>query len=170
MPLSALLLTELDRESAATRRILERVPDEHLTWKPHAKSMTLGRLATHVAELPHWLNRILDADEYDAAARPFQPLAMESQASLLEFFEQSLFDGRAALGLASDEHLEQPWTFRAGERVIAHDSRYHMLRSWMLNHQIHHRGQLSVYLRLLDVPVPGMYGPSADERPAPKPA
>ena len=89
---------------------------------------------------------------------------------MLTFFEERLAAGRTALGLAPDEALHQPWTFRAGEHVISQGTRYEMIRNWMLNHQIHHRGQLSVYLRLLDVPVPGMYGPSADERPAPKPA
>ncbi|MBC7447076.1 MAG: DinB family protein [Hymenobacteraceae bacterium] len=168
--LNQLLLTELDREALATRRMLERVPAEHFAWQPHAKSMTLGRLATHVAELPAFLNRILDADEFDMAVPRPAPLHAEDSAALLAFFEERLAAGRTALGLTPDEALHQPWTFRAGERVIAQDSKYQMIRHWMMNHQIHHRGQLSVYLRLLDVPVPGMYGPSADERPAPKPA
>lgn len=150
--------------------MLERVPAEHLDWQPHPKSMTLGRLAGHVAELPSWLNRILDADEFDLAANRSQPFVAADPAALLAFFDERLAAGRTTLGLAPDEALQQPWIFRAGERVISQDSRYQMVRHWMLNHQIHHRGQLSVYLRLLDVPVPGMYGPSADERPAPKPA
>jgi uncharacterized damage-inducible protein DinB len=166
MSLNLLLLTELDRETITTRRILERVPSEHFGWQPHAKSMTLGRLATHIAELPQWLNRVLDADEFDMMAQPLRPLVADDTAALLAFFDERLANGRTALGLTTDEQLQQPWTFRAGERVLSHDSRYHTLRSWMFNHQIHHRGQLSVYLRLLDVPVPGMYGPSADDRAA----
>ncbi len=166
MSLSQLLLAELDRESVSTRRILERVPTEHFAWQPHAKSMSLGRLATHVAELPQWLNRVLDADEFDMIAKPLRPVVAESTAALLDFFDERMTVGRPALGLATDEQLQQPWVFRAGERVLSRDSRYHTLRNWMLNHQIHHRGQLSVYLRLLDIPIPGMYGPSADDRAA----
>lgn len=170
MSLNLLLLAELDREAIGARRVLERIPAEHFGWKPHEKSMSLGRLATHVAELPLWLNRILDADEFDFLANPYKPFEVSTTAELLDFFDQSLLTGRTSLGLATDEQLVQPWTFRRGDYVISKDTRYQMLRQWMMNHQIHHRGQLTVYLRLLDIPVPGLYGPSADERPAPKPA
>ena len=167
--LNLLLLAEVDREAASTRRVLERIPDEHFGWKPHEKSMTLGRLATHVAELPLWINRILDTDDFDFGAQPYQPVIADNREGLLSFFEDKLQAGRMALGLATDEQLAQTWVFRRGEYVIGKDVRYQMLRQWMLNHQVHHRGQLTVYLRLLDIPVPGLYGPSADERPAPRP-
>lgn len=168
MTLSQLLLIELDREALATRRLLERVPAENFGWQPHAKSMTLARLATHVAELPEWLNLILTAEEYDFTTGLLKPGSAADPAALLALFDERLALGRTELGLALDEALQQPWTLRAGAHVIMQNSRYHMLRHLVLNHQIHHRGQLSVYLRLLDVPVPGMYGPSADERVAPK--
>ena len=168
--LNQLLLTELDREAVASRRMLERVPADQFAWQPHPKSMTLGRLATHLSELPVFLNRILDADEFDMTASRPAPFVPDTAAALLGFFDERLAAGRTSLGLAPEEMLHQLWVFRAGERVIAQGTRYEMIRSWMMNHQIHHRGQLSVFLRLLDVPVPGMYGPSADDRPAPQPA
>ncbi len=168
--LNQLLLSEFDREATATRRILERVPAEHLDWRPHPKSMTLGRLAGHVAELPAWLHLIVEGTEFDIASGTFKPYAAESPAALLDFFDERLAAGRTVLGLAADEALDHPWTLRAGDHVIMQNSRYQSLRHLVFNHQVHHRGQLSVYLRLLDVPVPGMYGPSSDDRAAMTPA
>lgn len=161
--LNELLLAELKKESANTRKILQAVPDEHLGWKPHEKSFTLSRMASHVAEMPRWFNWILDSNELDMAATPLERFNCTSTSELLAFFDEKLSEAEAAISNATNEQLEQNWTFRRGEHIIVSSSRYDAVRSWMMNHQIHHRGQLSVYLRLLDVHVPGMYGPSADD-------
>jgi uncharacterized damage-inducible protein DinB len=163
MSISELLLNELKNEAASTRKILALVPDAHLDWQPHEKSFTLGRMASHVAELPLFLNRILDADEYDIATRTAPPYVCADNADLLNHFETRLAEGMPSLEKATDEHLAQDWVFRRGEIVLFKHSRYAAIRSWMFNHHIHHRGQLSVYLRMLDVAIPGMYGPSADD-------
>lgn len=158
-----MLVNEFDRESASTRKLLACFPDEHASWKPHEKSFTLSRLASHVAELPKFLEWILQLDELDIMALNGPRPMFQTKDEILAFFDEQAAKGRAALSEASDESLKENWTFRAGERIVAQASKYDSLRSWMMNHQIHHRGQLSVYLRLLDVPVPGMYGPSADD-------
>jgi uncharacterized damage-inducible protein DinB len=163
MKLSELLTKEIQQEAASTRKILKAVADEHFGWKPHEKSMTLGRMATHIAELPHWIIRVMGSDDFDMAAQPYQPVVCENNAQLLQFFEEKLSAALEGLQTADNDALAQQWTFRRGEMVIAQSSRYEAIRSWMMNHQVHHRGQLSVYLRLLDIPVPGMYGPSADD-------
>jgi uncharacterized damage-inducible protein DinB len=163
MNLNELLLKELQLESQSTRKILALVPGEKHSWKPHEKSMTIGRLATHVAELPQWLNRVLDTNEFDMAANPFQPYTAADNKELLHFFETKLETGIAALSNATDQLLNEEWIFRRGDFIIWKSSKYEAIRSWMFNHMVHHRGQLSVYLRLLDVPIPGMYGPSADD-------
>lgn len=163
MKLSELLLKEIQQEAASTRRILQVVPDEHIGWKPHEKSMTLGRLASHVAELPQFVNRALESDHYDMATRTGAPIVCESTAALLEFFEERLTAAIATLQDKDNDFLQETWTFRRGEMILGQPTRYEAIRSWMMNHQIHHRGQLTVYLRLLDIPVPGIYGPSADD-------
>ena len=163
MSISELLLKELEKEATSTRKILAVVPDEHLAWQPHEKSFTLGRMASHVAELPLFLNRILDADEYDMATRTAQPYVCADNADLRSHFETRLAEGIPSLEKATDEYLHQNWVLRRGELVIAESTRYEAIRNWMLNHHIHHRGQLSVYLRMLNVAIPGMYGPSADD-------
>ena len=163
MSLSELLLNELNKEAESTRKLLAIVPDEHLGWKPHEKSFTLGRMASHTAELPLFLNRILDADEYDMATRTGTPYVCADNTNLLSHFEMRLAEGIPSLEKATDEYLMQQWSLRRGETVIMTSTRYEAIRSWMFNHHIHHRGQLTVYLRLLDVVIPGMYGPSADD-------
>lgn len=163
MNLNELLIKELKQESENTRKILQCVPEEQIGWKPHEKSFTLGRLATHVAELPHWMLRILNADDFDMQANPYQPHTCQTQEELIAFFDQKLKEGMEALEKAANEQLQEEWIFRRGEHVIFKSTRYEAIRSWMFNHQFHHRGQLSVYLRLLDIPIPGMYGPSADD-------
>jgi uncharacterized damage-inducible protein DinB len=163
MSLSQLLVNEFDRESASTRKLLECFPDEHADWKPHEKSMTLGRLASHVAELPKFLAWIAENSEFDVQAQTAPRPMFKTKAELMAFFEDRLAEGRAALEQVSDEAMKEIWTFRSGEHIVSQVPRYDALRSWMMNHQIHHRGQLSVYLRLLDIPIPGMYGPSADD-------
>ncbi|WP_276134518.1 DinB family protein [Polluticoccus soli] len=162
-PLNQLLIAELQREAASTRKILAVVPTDKLEWRPHEKSMTLGRLASHVAEIPHWLNRPLENDVFDMAAQPYKPANCQNTQELLDLFETKLSAAIAALEKATDEDLAKQWTFRRGEHIVFQLSSYEAIRYMMGNHQVHHRGQLSVFLRLLDVPIPGMYGPSADD-------
>jgi len=162
MTIPELLLLEFDEEMPSTRRMLERVPEASLTWKPHEKSMTLGRLASHVADLP---NRCVAIVMTETFVRPpdFKPFLAGSAAELLERFDSASAEARAALASLREEQLAAMWTIRIGERVVNSLPRAMALRRVFLDHLIHHRGQLSVYLRLLDVPVPGMYGPSADD-------
>jgi uncharacterized damage-inducible protein DinB len=166
MPMSQALLPEFDHEMANTRKALERVPEEKFGWKPHEKSMTLGRLATHVAELTGWVPTTLESESFDFAppgAPPIQPKTAGSRAELLEMFDKNVATARAAIGGASDAQLMVPWTLLAGGKTIFSMPRIAVLRGMVMNHIIHHRGQLTVYLRLNDVPVPALYGPSADE-------
>lgn len=159
------MLAELAQESATTRRMLERVPAAHIHWQPHAKSMTLGRLATHVADLPSWMTMTLKTTRLDLAETEWKPMVFNTSEELLAHFEEVLAEATTALQDATDEDLFVPWTMRQGEQVFFTMPRIQVIRSMVLNHIVHHRGQLSVYLRLLDVPVPGSYGPSADESP-----
>lgn len=164
MQLKQLLIEELKRESENTRKILKLVPEGKNDWRPHEKSFPIGRLAAHVAELPMWLDRALNHPEYDMAAHPLKSITFDTNKELIDFFEEKLKNGISILERITDEQLEEPWVFRRGDHIISKDTRYNTIRSWMFNHQVHHRAQLSVYLRLLDIPVPGMYGPSADDR------
>ncbi len=163
MQLNQLLLAELEREAASTRKLLALVPADQLGWKPHEKSFTIGRLASHVAELPHWVNRALNSDEFDMLANKYAAPVYETNEELAELFESKLAAAKESLASATNEEMEEMWVFRRGDFVISKDTKYNTIRSWMFNHQIHHRGQLTVYLRLLDIPIPGMYGPSADD-------
>ncbi len=156
---------DLDRELDATRRMLERVPTEQLAWKPHAKSMSLGELALHVANLLYWQITTLQDDEFDLAASPMPLAAPESQDEILNAFDQNRETLRQAIEGTTEEALGHPWTLRHGEQVIFTEPKHAVFRTWGTSHIVHHRGQLSVYLRLLDVPLPGTYGPSADEQP-----
>jgi uncharacterized damage-inducible protein DinB len=167
MPMSQVLLPEFDHEMANTRKALERVPDDKFGWKPHEKSMTLGRLATHVAELTGWIPTTLETESLDFAppgAPPFQPKIAASQAELLATFDKNVAAARAAIGGAGDAQWMVPWTLLNGGQTIFSLPRIAVLRGMVMNHIIHHRGQLAVYLRLNDVPVPALYGPSADEQ------
>lgn len=158
-----LALGDLEREYEITRRILERVPTEHLTWKPHEKSMSLGVLAFHLAGLPTWPLRILTREGFDAGATPpIRPEPSDS-AQIRETFDRNVLELKEAFQAATDEHLMETWTFRRGDRVVMSVPRFAAIRAMGISHMIHHRGQLSVYLRLLDIPIPGSYGPSADE-------
>lgn len=155
-------LKELDAEALTTRKMLERVPADKWDWQPHQKSMNLRQLATHVAELPSWISMTLTTSELDFAANPYQPEVVHSTEELVAYFERCLADGRAHLLVAKEEELEKPWTLRNGEEIYSTTSKAEVIRM-SLSQVIHHRAQLGVYLRLLNVPIPGSYGPSADE-------
>jgi len=162
MALSRSLVAELKHEAASTRRILEAVPFASFDWRPHEKSMTIGRLASHIAEIPVWINRALGGNQFDFAGFvPAKPVFSDN-ASLLVYFHQFLNNAVSALEAASDDALNENFVIRRGEHVLYQFPRKVMIRNFTMNHLLHHRGQLSVYLRLLDIPVPGMYGPSAD--------
>ncbi len=164
MRIAELLLLELQQESANTRKMIERVPTDKLEWQPHEKSMTIGRLATHIAELPVWFGRILSADEFDFFASTFKSQKRETTAEIVDLFDKQMAEATSLLQTAGDEAMNSIFTLRRGEHVMFQLPRKVVLRTFALNHVYHHRGQLSVYLRLLDLPVPGMYGPSADEK------
>jgi uncharacterized damage-inducible protein DinB len=163
MALNTALIGELKHESANTRKMLERVPTDKLNWMPHEKSMKLGRLAKHVADLPAWVERIMSADEFDFATGNFNREPPASTEDILKLSDQRVAEATKLLESASDENLNAMWTGRRGDHVMFQMPKRVALRSFAYNHVYHHRGQLSVYLRLLNIPVPGMYGPSADE-------
>ena len=162
MPLNQALLPEFDHEMANTRKSLERVPEGKSDWKPHPKSMTLGGLATHLATINHWAEAILGQDSFDVRNAPPTP-ALKSKAELLETFDKNVTAARKTIAGASDEHLMKPWSLISGGKAIFTLPRIGVLRGFIMNHIIHHRAQLGVYLRMNDVPVPAIYGPSADE-------
>lgn len=154
---------DLDNEIKATRRMLERFPEGHNDWRPHPKSMTLARLASHVTELPAFATKIVTTDSMDFMKGEYVPHACTSRADLLKAFDSSVERFRAALGSATETSLSGTWTLRKGDDVLGTGPKRELVRSIALNHLVHHRAQLGVYYRMLDVPVPGMYGPSADE-------
>jgi uncharacterized damage-inducible protein DinB len=156
---------ELQQESATTRKLLERLPESALSWKPHEKSMSMGHLAVHIARLLQLLNSVLQQDDYDVASQPFDMPEPDSRAGILELFDQALAIAVEALKKQPDERLLALWRLRNGEQVIFERPRTSTIRSMILNHMIHHRAQLSVYLRLQNVPLPPIYGPTADETP-----
>ena len=157
------MLPEFDHEFATLRTALERVPEDRPDFQPHAKSMTLSRLAGHLAEIPSWVDATLLQDELDFGASEYTPYMMSSRAELLEKFDAEVAKARATLAATSDETMMSPWTMRSGDQVHLTLPKVAVLRSFVMNHMIHHRAQLGVYLRLNDVPVPQTYGPSADE-------
>jgi len=159
------LVAELEQEAASTRRVLERVPADRLDWQPHPKSMTLGQLALHVASIPGSIARLAQLDGLDAATRSFLAPQPENAADLLPALEASLADAKSFLNGLNDEAAAAPWRLTVGEREVFTLPRLGVVRTLMLNHWYHHRGQLLVYLRLLEVPVPAVYGRSADENP-----
>jgi uncharacterized damage-inducible protein DinB len=166
MALADALLPEFDHEMANTRRTLERVPEDRFDWKPHEKSWAMGGLATHVANLAGWPVYIVGRDELDIAPpgeKPFTVPPATSTSSLLETFDANVAASREAIAGASDEHMLAPWSLIKGGKTIVTMPRAGFLRSFVMNHLIHHRAQLGVYLRLNDLPVPSIYGPSADE-------
>lgn len=163
--LKQLALGDLNHELALTRKLLERVPEAHLDWKPHPKSMTLGGLALHVATIPYWLNRVLEADSFDLATATRNPPPTSHQ-QIMDAFEERVANMRRTLDATADAALARPWQLRRGDQVLQTMPRLAVIRTMAISHMIHHRAQLGVYLRLLDVPLPPMYGPSADEQPS----
>jgi uncharacterized damage-inducible protein DinB len=164
MQIAPALMGEMEHEMANTRKLLERVPMEKADWKPHVKSGTLAWLAGHCAIMPGWGFVTLTEKELDVAGVDSAVPKFTSREQLLEHFEGELKKFRSALQSASDEQLMTNWTLRAGDQVIFAMPRVAVLRGMVMNHMIHHRGELMVYLRLLDVPLPSMYGPTADEK------
>ena len=166
MRISETLLPEFDHEMANTRKTLERIPDEKFAWKPHEKSMAMGHLGTHLANLPVWAVMTVEQDSFDMAPldgpAPKTPEA-HSMAEILQLFDANLAAAREAIAKAENEDLMKPWTLLVGGKTIFSLPRVAVLRSFVMNHTIHHRAQLGVYLRLNDIAVPSIYGPSADE-------
>lgn len=160
------ILPEFDHEMETTRKTLERVPEDKPDWKPHDTSMPMARLAGHIAELVGFGTLTFQGDSFDFAPggqSQRQPTVMTSRKQLLELFDKNVADSRAAIAKASDEELQKPWSLMNNGKAIFAMPRIGVLRTMVLNHIIHHRGQLSVYLRMNKVPVPSIYGPSADE-------
>ena len=165
MELQEALLQEFAVESALTRKMLERTPFDQPNWKPHEKSMTIQRLSSHIAELPIWIPRIIEQSELEFTFVPAARFFATDLTELLAKYDTMLADGSRLLLQADDEQLMGEWTLRRGDHVLFNGPRFMALRRLFFNHTLHHRGQLSVYLRLNDIAVPGMYGPSADEMP-----
>ena len=158
------ILQELEQEAATTRKLLERVPGDKLSWKPHEKSMTLGELAMHVAAVPGSLAEIVSKSQLDVAEFT-RPRAAKTADELLPALEASIANAKKILDGMDDQTVMATWKLTQGDKELMAAPRIGVVRSFLLNHWVHHRGQLSVYLRLLDVPVPSIYGPSADQNP-----
>ena len=163
--MSQQLVGELQQESATTRRVLERVPSEKLEWRPHRTSMTLGQLAMHVASIPERISQLAQRDGFDASQANFEPEQPKSKKEILDAFERSVTCAQDYLAGLTSEIASQNWRLTSKGREVFSVPRSALLRSVMLNHWYHHRGQLSVYLRMLEVPMPVIYGRSADENP-----
>jgi len=169
MSFSHILLPEFDQEMKNTRKLLERVPNGKFDYQPHPKSMKMGRLATHVAELPSWATMTLNTEllELDPG---YKPHIAKTQAELLEIFDKAVADARAKIEAATDEDWGKMWTLKFGGREVFSMPRTAVVRAVVMNHMIHHRAQLGVYLRMNEIAIPGMYGPSADEMAADGPS
>lgn len=156
------LLKEMDNESKTTRKMLERIPDDKYDWKPHPKSMSIRQLGSHIAELPSWISMVLTTTELDFATSAYEEKKIADTKSLMALFETSLADGRSHLEKATEDDLLPTWTLRNGEDIYSASSRAEFIRT-IFCQIVHHRAQMGVFLRLLDVPIPGSYGPSADD-------
>ena len=166
MAIVDMLLPEYDQEMANTRRMLAAVPEDRFSYKPHAKSWSLGQLATHLSQIPSWIVETIEKDELDIAPPgqpPYRAEERNSPKEVLDAFDAAVAKGREALKASTDEKLMQPWALLQGGNVMFKMPRLTVLRSFVMNHSIHHRAQLGVYLRLVDAKVPGMYGPTADD-------
>jgi len=167
MKISEALLPEFDQEMANTRKVLERVPAAKFAWKPHAKSFAFGQLAAHVVNMAEWAKLTLESDSFDYAppgAEPYKTPQFDTTEALVAAFDKAIAQARAALQATDDAKMMAPWSLMAGGNVVMTMPRAAVVRTFVMNHLIHHRGQLTVYLRENDIPVPGMYGPSADEQ------
>ncbi|MDP9114820.1 MAG: DinB family protein [Acidobacteriota bacterium] len=162
MAIKDALLPEFDYEMATARKVIERVPDDKFGYKPHDKSMTMGRLASHIAEMPTWATSGITLDSLDLAGG-YKPFEAASRAELLASFDKNVAGARTAIAGASDETLMKNWSLKNGDKTLMTMPKIAVVRTFVMNHVIHHRGQLSVYLRLNNVAVPSIYGPSADE-------
>lgn len=156
------LLKEMEQEAQTTRKMLSLIPDRKFDWQPHLRSMTLRRLGTHIAELPGWVSMTLTTDGLDFANNPYKVPVFNHTTDLLEFIDNNLSDGKAQLEKATEKDLDLDWTLRNGETIISVSPKYEVLRMCFCQ-TVHHRAQLGVFLRLLDIPIPGSYGASADE-------
>lgn len=158
-----LIVGDAIHELATTRRILERLPEEHMSWKPHEKSMTLGGLATHLINLLNWQIAIFQYTEFDLSTVPQRREPLDKRADVLEEFDANVDKFEKLLAECDEKTLGEEWTLRHGDHIILREPRAMAFRTFGLSHMVHHRAQLGVYLRLLDIPVPGVYGPTADE-------
>ncbi len=162
MEIIPMLLKEMEQEAQTTRKMLSRVPNDKYDWQPHEKSMTIRRLATHIAELPGWVSMAINTDELDFADNPYKPVEINDTAALVALFEENYADGSAQLAKTNEDELLRNWTLRNGDLVYSVRTKDEIIRM-AFSQTVHHRAQLGVFLRLLDVPIPGSYGPSADE-------
>ncbi len=153
---------QLEQEALTTRKMLTIIPDDKYDWQPHPKSMTVRQLSTHIAELPSWIKMVMTTSELDFEKNPYKVKEISDTSSLLEYFEESLEEGKSYLDPARENQLSEPWTLRSGEVIYSTEPKEDVIRM-ALSQMIHHRAQLGVFLRLLDIPIPGSYGPSADE-------
>lgn len=158
----AMLLKEMEQEAQTTRKMLSRIPDDKYQWQPHFKSMTIEQLSTHIAEIPTWVSLVLNTTELDFATAPYSPTHVANTAELMELFEKSLVDSKVRLETATETDLEPMWTMRNGNEIYLTLTKGEMIRT-TYSQIVHHRAQLGVFLRLLDIPIPGSYGPSADD-------
>jgi uncharacterized damage-inducible protein DinB len=162
MTMSTSLLQEFDQEMATARRVIDRLPEDKYDWAPHEKSMTAGRLASHIAEMISWVPICIKQDSLDLTAGR-EPFSAGTRTELLAAFDKNVADAHKAIEGTSDETLLKPWSLLSGEQTLLTVPKIAVIGTFVTNHIIHHRGQLSVYLRLTDTPVPSIYGPSADE-------
>lgn len=158
------LLAEFQMEAKITRNMLERIPDDKFDYKPHDKSFSMGKLAGHIAEIPGWVEVSIEADELDFATFKYIPPDVKNKEELLAFFDKCIADASEVFKRNSDERLSENWTMRQGETVYFSTNKAGVIRAFVLSHLIHHRGQLSVYMRINDIPLPSVYGPTADEQ------
>ena len=156
------LVKEMEQEAKTTQKMLAIIPTDKFDWKPHEKSMNIQKLATHIAELPGWVTMVLNTSELDFASNPYNPVKITNTADLLSYFETTLSEGKARLEKAKENDLLPDWTLRNGEQILSVSSKAEVIRM-VFCQIVHHRAQLGVYLRLLNIPIPGSYGPSADE-------
>lgn len=164
MRIAEAILPEFDREMATTRKMLERFPEDKVEWRPHETSMTMGRLAGHVAELAGWTLPTLTQDKLELDPNNYIPVVIRSRAQALQQFDDTVKTARAAIAGANDETFMKPWTFVAGGKTVFTMPKIAVYRSFVMNHMVHHRGQLAAFYRIAGVPVPSLYGPSKDEQ------